>query len=571
MAEEVSANLECDVLVIGAGIAGLTAAIVAAESGAKVTVISKGPVTRDGAASWMAGTGFQVALYPPDSPEVHARDTIRIGQYLNNQELLLALVNELPNCLTRLDRWGMHYQKSGGKFVMGRLPGETYPRVPRPYRNGLLAGPEYRRLFPKQLRKHDVRALGNMQALELLKRDGAVVGALALHVTDGEFVSIRARSTILATGGFMGMYRFCATSPTLVGEGTGMAYQAGARLRDIEFADFYTGCIKWPPLYAGELDWVTNLRYDLAGQVYNFRGEDFAKHKKGSGLALPVIFQQEIQSGRGSPHGGLYLSFKHLPDNLIDHYFASIGHPRWINTLKSIGIDIHRDAIEIAPAPLESIGGCQVNARAQTSVPGLFAAGEVAGGAEGAFTMAGNPMPLYMAMGAIAGREAAASAREMGTVTNELPELRAPLEAALRPIGNDSPGSISAMEIRHELQQILDDHLHLLGRTQAGLERALQKVLAIRNEAGKWRVRASTRSYNAEWMECLELRHMVIVCEMLARAALTRTESRGLHFREDYPQPSPDWICNLIVERDGDEMKVSKSPIEFTFIEPGQR
>ncbi|MBI2954029.1 MAG: FAD-dependent oxidoreductase [Chloroflexi bacterium] len=571
MKEVLAANLECEVLVIGAGVAGLTAAIQAAEAGARVTVIAKGPVARDGAASWMAGPGFQVALYEPDSPEVHARDTIKVGQYLNNQALVLALTNEIPRCLERLDRWGMHYLKSEGKYVQIRLPGETYPRVPRLLRPGLAAGLEYRRVLPRQIRRRGVRALGNLQAIELLKRDGAVIGVLALNTVDGVFVAIRARATVLATGGFMGMYRYTTTSPTLTGEGHGMAYQAGVQFRDIEFADFYTGSVIWPPLYAGEVDWLTLLRYELGGKVYNSRGEDFARYKKSSGLALPVIFEQEIKAGRCSPHGGLYLSFKHLPENVIDDYFESIGRQRWMRNLEDIGIDIHRDALELAPAPMESIGGCRVDERGRTNVPGLLAAGEISGGAEGAFTLAGNPVPLYMAMGSIAGQEAASVAREMGATPDELPDVRPALEAAVRPLGNDSKGAIPALQVKRELQHILRAHLRLLGRTQAGLESAVQKIVAIRENVERWQVKTTARRHNNEWMEALEARHMVTVCEMLARAALARTESRGLHFREDYPAPSNDWLCNLIIERDGDEMKIGKAPISYSFIRPGER
>ncbi|MBI2954028.1 MAG: FAD-dependent oxidoreductase [Chloroflexi bacterium] len=571
MKQELAANLECDVLVIGAGIAGLTAAIDAAEAGAKVTVLSKGPIASDGAASWMAGWGFQTALYPPDSPEEHARNTIQVGQYLNNQELVLALTNETQRCLHRLARWGLHYRKVGDRYFQVRLPGSTHPRVPRLSREGLANGIEYRRVYPRQLRKLGVRALGNLQAIELLKRNGAVMGVIALDTVNGAFVAIRAKAVVLSTGGFMGMYRFTSTSPTLTGEGHGMAYQAGAQFQDIEFADFYTGCIVWPPFFAGDLDWVTSLRYDLAGVVYNSRGEDVARYKKGSGLALPVIFEKEIRAGRCSPHGGLYLSFKHLPDNLIDHYFSSMGRARWIHALEEIGVDIRRGALEIRPAPLESIGGCRVDARARTNVPGLLAAGEITGGAEGAFTLAGNPMSFYMAMGAIAGRQAAVVAKEVGAIPDDLPDVRPMMEDAVRPLENEGKNGVPVLQVKRELQEILHNYLHLMGKTQTGLDVALQRILSIRDDAEKWQVATKSRRHNNEWMEALEVRHMVTVCEMMARAALARTESRGLHYREDYPAPSNDWLCNLIIERDGDEMKISRAPVSFSFVEPGQR
>ena len=571
MREEVAANLESDVLVVGAGIAGLTAAIRAAEGGARVTIISKGPVAGDGAASWMAGWGFQAALYPPDSPEAHARDTIRIGQYLNDQELLLTLINEIPHCLRLLDRWGMRYLKSDGKYVQVRLPGASHARVPRLSRKGVEGGPEYRRLFPRQLRRAGVRAISNLQALELLKYDGVVVGVLALDTVEGNFVAIRAKVTILATGGLMGMYRFTTTSPTLTGEGQAMAYQAGAQLQDIEFADFYTSTIVWPPFFAGDINWPTVLRFELSGKYYNSEGEEFLKNRRGSPLALPVLVQQEIAAGRCSPHGGVYLSFKHLLDTTIEDSLASMGRTRPVRALEALGIDIRQDALEVAPAPMESLGGCRIDSRCQTNVPGLLAAGEVAGGAEGAYTLAGNPMALYTAMGSIAGQQAASLIRGTDGVPDVLPDLRPSLEAALRPLGNRVPGAVPVLEVRKELEKVLKDHLHLLGRSEQTLTKAIGKILAIQKDAERWQVRTSTRRFNSEWIGALELRHMATVCEMLARAALARKESRGLHYREDFPESSPDWLCNLLVQKDGEEMKVSKAPVSFPFVLPGER
>ncbi|MDP2661409.1 MAG: FAD-binding protein, partial [Dehalococcoidia bacterium] len=486
----------------------------------------------------------------------------------NHQDLLLALTNEIPRCLGLLDHWGMRYLKSEGKYVQVRFPGSRHNRVPRSCRSGIMLGPEYRRLFPKQLRRLGVRALGDMQALEILKRDGAAVGVLALDTLEGRFVGIRAKAVVLATGGFMGMYPLTATSPTLVGEGQGMAYEAGAQVQDMEFADFYSNSLAWPPMYAGSIDVATMLRIDLNGKVFNSRGEEFLVARKGSGLAQPVLCQQEIRSARGSPNGGVYLSFKHLPDNLIQAYLSSLGDSRLLHSLKVMDIDIRRQALEIAPAPLEAMGGCRIDSGARTNVPGLFAAGEVAGGAEGAFTMAGNPIALNMAMGAIAGRESAGHASGAGKSTAELPNLAPSIEAALRPLQECSAEAIPALEARRELQTVLGDHLHLLGRTRDSLEKAIEKIASIRRDAGRWQVRTAARRHNAEWMGCLELRHMVTASEMVARAALARAESRGLHYREDYPEPSPEWLCNIVLQRHGDEMRVSRVPVAFTFIRP---
>lgn len=565
------ARLECDVLVVGGGITGLTAAIEAARQGAAVTVLTKGPLAGDGAASWMAGTGFQAALYPPDSPETHARDTIRVGQYVNNQQLLLTLTNELPRCLEMLDHWGMHYVKSGGRYVQDRFPGSRHARVPRLHRNSIMRGPEYRRLFPRQLRRLGVRSLGNMQALEILRRNGAVAGLLALDTLQGQLVAIQAKAVVLATGGFMGMFPLTATSPTLVGEGHGMAYEAGVQIQDMEFADFYSNGLVWPPIFAGNIDLSTNLRIDLTGKIYNSRGEDFLAARKSSGLAQPVLIQQEIRAGRGSLHGGVYLSFKHLPDNLIDNYLAGWAGTRMINGLTVAGIDIRRQALEIAPVPLESMGGCRIDCRTETNLPGLFAAGEVAAGAEGAYTIAGNPISLDMAMGSIAGRESARHAGEVGTRADDLPNIDEAMTRALRPLDRKRKGAILASEVRRELQEVMHEHLHLLGRTAKGLEAGLARLESIGQDRDRWTVQTAVRRHNKEWIECLELRHMVTASEMLARAALARAESRGLHYREDYPEPSPDWLCNIVIQRDGDEMKVGKVPVVFTFMQAGEK
>lgn len=258
--------IETDVLVIGAGIAGAMAAIRAKERGVDVLIVTKGPFGKDGAASWMAGWGLQTVHYPPDSVEIHAKETIQTGQYLNNQKLVFNLVSVLPECLDRLDKWGLRYLKKDGKIVTKRIPGTKYLRVPVFEREGRAGGVDYRRVLPHLVRLCGIRTIGDLMVTDLLKKDNVVVGAIGLNIQEGNVVVIKAKITILATGGCMGIYRFTTTSPTLVGDGYAMALRAGAELSGMEFADFYVTTACWPPLLRGEVDAVTDLRFDLRGK-----------------------------------------------------------------------------------------------------------------------------------------------------------------------------------------------------------------------------------------------------------------------------------------------------------------
>ena len=230
--------IKTDILIIGAGIAGIFAAIEASEGGADVVLTTKGLLGKDGAATWMAGYGIQAALQPPDSPEVHAQDTIKVGRFLNDQELVYALTNEVPGLVQKLDKWGVRFRKEKGKFVMMRLPGETYPRVPALGKAGQYAGHEYRRVLPKEVRKRGIHIIEDIRIVDLLKSDNNVVGAVGLDLKEGKIKVFNSKVTILATGGHMGCYEV-TTSPCATGDGSAMAYRAGVDIADMEFADFY--------------------------------------------------------------------------------------------------------------------------------------------------------------------------------------------------------------------------------------------------------------------------------------------------------------------------------------------
>lgn len=561
------AVIETGVLVIGAGIAGAMAAIGAQESGEEVTIVTKGPFGRDGAASWMAGWGFQAAHYPPDNPEIHAKETIQTGQYLNNQELVLSLVNELPECLDRFDRWGVRYLKKDGKIVSKRIPGTKYQRVPVYAREGRAGGVDYRRVLPSQIRSRGIKTISDLMVTDLLKADHTAVGAVGVDIREGHFVVIKAKAVILATGGCMGIYRFTATSPTLVGDGYAMALRAGVELSGMEFTDFYVSTACWPPLLRGEVDAITDLRFDLSGRIYNKRGDEFLTRHKGSAIAYPIVVQREIEELRGSPHGGVYLSFSHLPQNIIANYLEDCSGQRWIELFKDAGIDLYHGAIEVAPAPMESMGGCKVNERCETSLTNLFAAGEVAYGAEGAYTMAGNPMALHTAGGSIAGKEAGERARGMKKVRVDEKQVQELRERTFEPLRRE--GGVRFIEVKRETEEILNRHFPLTGKTKASLEEGIDEIVKIRKEAMP-RLFSSVKGlrFNQEFVECIEAFNRIDTIEMLFRAALMREESRGLHFRKDYPDPNPMWLKNVVIQKVESEMKLWTEPVEFTHFRP---
>jgi succinate dehydrogenase/fumarate reductase flavoprotein subunit len=560
-------TIETDILVIGAGIAGSMAAIKAKESGVDVLIVTKGPFGRDGAASWMAGWGLQTMHYPPDSAEIHAKETIQTGQYLNNQNLVFNLVRVLPECVDRLEKWGVRYLKKDGKIVTKRIPGTKYLRVPVYEREGRAGGVDYRRVLPHKVRLCGIKTRSDVMITELLKMDNGVVGATGLDIQEGNIVVIKAKITILATGGCMGIYRFTTTSPTLVGDGYAMALRAGAALSGMEFADFYVTTACWPPLLRGEVDSVTDLRFDLSGKIYNKRGDEFLARQKGSAIAYPIVVQREIEELRGSPHDGVYLSFSHLPRNLVDAYLEACHGQRWIDLFKDAGIDLYEGAIEVAPAPLESMGGCKVNKVCETSLTNLFAAGEVAYGAEGAYTMAGNPMALHMASGFIAGQEAGERAKSIqrGEVDEkQIEELKARI---IEPLNREA--GIRFIDVERETEEVLRKYFPLSGKTKGLLENGIDKIVEIRREIlPKIFSKVKFPRFNLEWVESLEASNRVDVIEMLLRAALMREESRGLHFRKDFPNPDPTWLKNVVIQKIDDGLKLWTEPVEFTYFRP---
>ena len=558
-------HLSVDVLVIGAGVAGITAAIEAQEQGAEPLLVTKGAFGRDGAATWTSGYGFQVAANPPDSPEIHFADTIRVGRFMNNQRLVHRLIPEIIRQHRRLDEWGVRYLKKNGNYVMMRLPGESHPRVPRLSIPGEWAGQEYRRSLTRQVKKRNIRVLEDLFVFDLIVTSDGIGGAVALDLGKGNLFVIEAKATILATGGHMGSYR-TTTIPQASGDGAAAAFRAGVSLTDMEFADFYAYTAIWPPVTVGEI-WPSVFRYELNAKLFNGLGEDLREKYRGPERVPPLAIEREVKAGRGSPHGGAYLSIRHNPPEEIERIFARMGHPKWLKRLNAMGFDVTKQDIEVAPAGIVSFGGCKVDENCAADKPGLYAAGEVGAGREGAYTNAGNSLPLCMAMGAVAGREAGAKVKQEkhfrpnGVEAEELcaraqePMLR---EKGIRPI-----------QVRRRLQEILASSASLIGRTEEHLTEAIEKIRIIKkSDLEEMCVTVKDKRFNLEWRDALEVRNIAAVTELILLAARERKESRGLHYREDYPGEDENWLKHVVLKKNGEAITIITEPVTFPYLSP---
>ncbi|MDP6178837.1 MAG: FAD-binding protein, partial [Desulfatiglandales bacterium] len=434
--------LQTDVLVVGGGIGGIRAAIEAHDMGAHVILANKGSFGRDGAAVWMAGDGFQAALYHPDSVEQHIEDTIRGGHFLSNQELVKTFLSLAPQALEEIAKWGMRLARDGEKFLQARLPGETFGRSIQHVHLGKMLGTEYRKALPRQVAKRkNIKVLEDLFFVDLLTNGDEVVGALGLDLTRGAPVVTKAKATILATGGYMGCYDFTTASRTATGDGHGAAYRAGVRMTGMEFIQCMPTTTLWPDIVRGDM-FPYGLLNHLYAIFYNSLGERFmekyypVEKDWATREATARAIAKEVREGRGSPHGGAYLSLRHLPKNLVNEYLERNWDSEFLKSLRKINFDIRDEALEVGPAVHYVQGGCWIDEKCRTNLGRLYAIGEVgSGGKDGADRLAGNSLPFCMAMGYVAGKDAAESIKSDNVpepdgkqVDRLIQKLQSPLE-----------------------------------------------------------------------------------------------------------------------------------------------
>lgn len=540
--------IDTDVLVIGAGGAGMSAAVAAADAGRQVLLAERSLIGRGGA-TVMAQMTVAAALgeQGPDDWQAHYRDTLAAGRGLCSEPLARLLCEEGVDAIRQLDRWGVGWARAGNGLAQVQAPGHDRPRCV--YVDYLNTGPAVAKTLRTQVvRQPNVRRVGDLIIVDLLCDNGRAVGAVALHLATGTPVLIGARTTIIATGGLTRLYRRNSASLNMGGDGFALALRAGARLLDMEFVQFFPIGHLAPRLVGFDPIMWDPFRYKLGGRLLNSEGEEFVeryghaaetKRYTVTRDAATYAILKEVEAGRGSPAGGAWLSFRHVPEETLREAFGPI-----IRKLAAAGIDLTKQMIEVAPIAHYHMGGIRVDERLATDVAGLFAAGEAVGGANGANRLSGNAITEAIAFGRHAGREAAAEAvKTTPSSPDALRALAAPILDMLAPAAPVAERENLAALIT-ELQDIMQDDVGPF-RTDAGLRRALDAITNLSARVGT--ALPGGGAQDPVRLDALDLRNMLLVAEAIARCALLRTESRGAHQREDFPGLDQAWTINQTI------------------------
>ena len=545
-------RLSTDVLVVGAGGAGMYAALAAARAGASVILADKNMIGRGGA-TVMAQMTVAAALaeQEPDTWEHHLADTLAAGRGLCDVALAEVLCRTAPDRMREMDEWGVGWARSEGHIRQVTAPGHRRQRCC--YVDFLNTGPAVAGTLRKRVgRTGGIRALSDIAITDLVVKDGSVRGALALSLGDGTALEIEAAAAVIATGGLTRLYSRSSASNNMAGEGYALALRAGAALVDMEFVQFFPIGHLAPRLVGMDPIMWDPFRYKLGGRLLNgameefidrYGGEDDGRYTATRDLATYAICR-EVEAGRGSPSGGAWLSFTHLPEAELRDAFGPV-----IDRLLKNGIDLTRAPIEVAPIAHYHMGGVKVDARMRSTVAGLYAAGEAVGGAAGANRLSGNAISEALVYGEIAGREAARHAE--GHARGWDARAAEVTRAAAEPSTETSGTGRSAVALVQELRRLMWKHVGPF-RDRGGLTSALEHIRAMRDDDLPRVPVPRDTAFAIELADRQELRSALLVAEAVAVAALAREESRGAHQRDDFPDTSTRFRSNQeILERSG--------------------
>jgi succinate dehydrogenase / fumarate reductase, flavoprotein subunit len=557
-------TVETDVLVVGAGGAGLRGAIAAAEGGARVLVVCKSLLGK--AHTVMAEGGVAAAMHNvayQDSWEVHFADTMKGGKLINDWRMAELHAKESPDRVLELERWGAVFDRTWqGRIHQRPFGAHTYPRLAH---IGDRTGLELiRTLQDRAVHAAGVEVHMEVTVFKLLTAEGSVVGALAYRRADGSLLMYRCRALLLAGGGAGKMYRVTSNSWECTGDGTALAYDAGAQLRDMEMVQFHPTGMVWPPGVRGIL--VTEGVRGEGGVLRNKDGERFMERYDKERMELSSrdvvarAINSEVLAGRGTPHGGAYLDITHRKPEFIKSKLPSM----YEQFLKLAKVDITRSPMEVAPTLHYMMAGVRVDPETgATTVAGLYAAGEVASGLHGANRLGGNSLSDLLVFGKRAGEaagEAANRAPAIGDSTIDPAQVQAAISSLMAPF--DNPAGESPYMLHTEIQDVMSTYAPIV-RDAAGLEAGLAKIEDLRGRARVCGTGGSTtRAFNPGWHTALDVRSMLVNAEALLRSALVRKESRGAHARSDFPKPDDQLAhVNFVVDKNTDGMRVTSQPI----------
>ncbi len=537
----------CDILIIGGGGAALYAALHAydADPQLRIVIASKGLYGKSGCTSMVQG-GYNVVLHPDDSFEKHYDDTLRGGGLINNQELAWILVTQAPERIFELENaFGCYFDRNADGTIHQRaLAGQSFNRT---VHRGDLTGIELMSRLSEQVLVRDIEVLNEVRGVDLLldAHHERVCGAILVDFHSGSLVEVCARTVLLATGGTAPLYRITPASLEKSGDGMAMAFRAGAEFVDMEMMQFHpTGLMAGKTVMTGTVleeglrgagGYLLNAKLERYMQQY-----DPVKLERSTRDRVSRSGFLEIRAGRGTPEGGVYLDVRHLGKE-----FLLKSSPGMYKRCLSVGYDMAKDLIQVTPTAHFQMGGLRIDTACRTSIEGLFAAGEDAGGVHGANRIGGNGVAESMVFGAVAGdslAEYAKSNKMRDPDPNEVRKLEDQLQV------RDGQGN--PFELRDELGSVAWDHLGII-RSEKSLTLAAEAFARIKEQVAKLPI-PRDRGTNAAFHERMNLENLVSVARLIHAGAMLRKESRGSHYREDYPETSDEYLVNIFLKKEAD-------------------
>ncbi|MDP3621080.1 MAG: FAD-binding protein [Polynucleobacter sp.] len=562
-------TLETDILILGSGGAGLFAALHAHQTNPNlhITIAVKGLLGKCGCTRMVQG-GYNVALAEGDSVERHFMDTIEGGKWLCDQDLAWTLANIAVERIRELENeLGCFFDRNpDGTIHQKAFAGQTFDRT---VHKGDLTGIEIINRLAEQVWARGIHRLEEYRAVELIhSADGkSLAGVLMLDMQSGEFTLVRAKAVLLATGGGPTMYKYHTPSGDKSCDGLAMALRAGLVLRDMEMVQFHpTGLLAGPGTRMTGTVLEEGLRgaggYLLNGNKERFMGNYDPRNERATRDIVSRSINSEIRAGRATPNGGVYIQMSHLGPDTVRKLFKGM-----VERCADSGFNLAEDLVEVVPTAHYMMGGVVFRPDCSTDLPGLFAAGEDTGGVHGANRLGGNGVANSTVFGGIAGDEMAKWVSNKSLAECNMDEVAASIRAHEAPLKRP-PGDIEL--IRDALAEVMWNDVGI-SRTQESLQRARVKLDELDQSLNQMGVGDLQRAYNLTWQDWMNLRNLILVSKSVTEAAISRENSRGAHYREDFPQPGElETSYFTAVQLKGDGLSIENRPVRFNLVKPGE-
>ena len=535
-------TISTDVLIIGSGGAGSRAAIEVDDAGLKAIIVSKGLSFRSGCTG-MAEGGYNAVFKTvdkDDSIDAHFNDTLKGGSYLNDKKLVEILVSESPKRLVDLENYGALFDRQeSGEIDQRPFGGQSFRRT---CYQGDRTGAELLNALKEEIIRRDIECIDEVMITSLVTDGNQVIGATGLNLKDSSLIYFKAKATILASGGAGQLYPVTSNTFQKNGDGYAISYRAGANLVDMEQVQFHPTGMVAPESKKGVL--VTEAVRAEGGKLINSEGERFMSKYAPEKMELATrdvvarSIYQEIIEGRGTENGGVYLDISHLDDDYIDEKLETM-----VLQFENVGVDIKHGPIEVAPTAHHFMGGLKINTDASSSLDNLFGAGEVCGGVHGANRLGGNALADTQVFGRIAGVSASKAAKESELKSNE----EMVLKEASRIEGLIKKGSIKPKEFKNRIKNLMWEKVAIV-REEKTLNEALGQLQEMQKELADLDV-SDKKQYNTDLVTALEVINMIEICILTVKSAIIRRESRGAHFRSDFPETKDEWKKSIIINK----------------------